>query len=458
MTRPQHATAGLLAAEAKMRAAGVSEVGVRAFARLYGMLARGDRGLLAGADLEPVADVPSLGELDVDGAAADALDRTVIVKLNGGLGTTMGLSGPKSLVEVKPGVTFLDVIARQVLAARRRWGARLPLVLMSSFATRAPSHEALRRHPGLAGDLPADFLQHRQPRLRARDLWPVELPGDPQAEWCPPGHGDLYAALLASGMLAAMLARGYRYAFVANADNLGAVVEPGILAWISTSEIPFLMEVVQGTAADRKGGHIALRDGRLVLRDTAQAAGDASFTDFARWRFYNSNNLWIDLVRLGELLEAHDGVLPLALIVNRKTIAPAEEVLQLETAMGSAVGLIEGARAVHVPRTRFAPVKSTDDLVLVRSDVYELTEDARLLPAAGVASTPVVELDPEYYGSLGDLAQRFPSGPPGLRRCTRLRVEGDVVFGRDVVIVGDVELQGPARIADGTVLGGSRAG
>ena len=54
-------------------------------------------------------------------------------------------------------------------------------------------------------------------------------------------------------MLAEMLARGYRYAFVANADNLGAVLEPRILGWMVRRKIPFVMEVVQGTAADRKG-------------------------------------------------------------------------------------------------------------------------------------------------------------------------------------------------------------
>jgi UTP--glucose-1-phosphate uridylyltransferase len=428
---------GLAAAEAKMRAAGVSDVGVRAFARLYGLVAAGDRGIVDSEELEPVGSVPSLEDLEDGGAP---LGRTVMIRLNGGLGTTMGLSGPKSLVEIKPGVTFLDVIARQVLAAR------LPLVLMNSYATREPSLAALERHGGLSGDLAADFLQHREPRLRAADLEPLD-------EWCPPGHGDLYAALYASGTLAEMLARGYRYAFAANADNLGAGPEPRIPGWMARDGIPFVMEVVEGTAADRKGGHIALRGGRLVLRDTAQAPDDGSFTDFARWRFYNSNNLWIDLARLAELLEDHGGVLPLALIVNRKG-----EALQLETAMGSAIGLIDGARALRVPRTRFAPVKSTDDLLLVRSDAYELWEDGRLLPADGVAGGTVVALDPEYYGTLHDLERRFPCGPPAMRRCRRLTVRGDVVFGRDVELVGEVELRGPARIPDGAVLGESRAG
>jgi UTP--glucose-1-phosphate uridylyltransferase len=429
---------GLAAAEAKMRAAGVSDVGVREFARLYGLLLAGDRGVLDSDELEPVRHVPSLGELDEGDAP---LGGSVVIRLNGGLGTTMGLSGPKALVEVKPQVTFLDVIARQVLAAR------VPLVLMNSYATRGPSLAALEPHGSLSGDLSPDFLQHREPRVRAADLEPLD-------DWCPPGHGDLYAALYASGMLDAMLARGYRYAFVANADNLGAVVEPRIPAWMAREGIPFVMEVVEGTAADRKGGHIALRDGRLVLRDTAQAPDDGSFTDFKRWRFYNSNNLWVDLERLAELLDEHGGVLPLPLIVNRKE---AGAVLQLETAMGSAIGVIDGARALRVPRTRFAPVKSTDDLLLVRSDAYELAPDGRLLPVEGVGA-PVIALDPRYYGSLHELERRFPAGPPSLRRCTSLTVRGDVMFGRDVELVGDVELRGPAHVPDDAVLEGARAG
>jgi UTP--glucose-1-phosphate uridylyltransferase len=227
---------------------------------------------------------------------------------------------------------------------------------------------------------------------------------------------------------------------------------------MARAAIPFVMEVVEGTAADRKGGHIALRDGRLILRDTAQAPDDGSFTDFARWRFYNTNNLWMDLAQLAELLDAHDGVLPLPLIVNRKTLPETGAVVQLETAMGSAIGLIDGARALQVPRARFAPVKTTDDLLLVRSDAYELTDDAALLPAQGAVTGTVVALDPAHYRTLEDLDRAFPSGPPSMRRCTRLTVHGEVVFGRDVVLVGDVELRGPARIPDRAVLGGERGG
>ena len=451
-------------AERRMREHGAPEAAIRTFLRHYDALVAGEEGTLPDRDLEPVDDVPTLDQLGAPGGGS-ALDRTVVVKLNGGLGTSMGLMGAKSLVEAKDGLTFLDLVARQVLALRRRHGARLPLVLMNSFHTREESLAALARHPDVAADVPPDFLQHQEPRLRASDLSPVTRPDRPALEWCPPGHGDVYTALLTSGMLATLRERGYRHAFLSNVDNLGAVPDPRILAWFAAQRIPFLMEVVTGTEADRKGGHIARRraDGRLVLRETAQvpAQDEDSFRDVARWRFYNTNSLWVDLAALADLLARGDGVIELPLIVNRKTEDPADpaspDVVQLETAMGAAIGAFEGARALHVPRSRFAPAKTTDDLLVLRSDALVLGEDGRVEPAPGVDVLPFVELDPDHYRLLSDFDARFPASAPSLVDTERLVVRGDVTFGDGVVVRGSVELDardGARTIAPGTVLGG----
>ncbi|GEM_PF-6513870 len=202
------------------------------------------------------------------------LGRLVIVKLDGGQGTSMGLSGPKSLLEVKPGASFLDVLATQVLALRERHGARLPLVLMNSATTRDPSLDALRRYDGLrVPGVPLDFLS------------------------------------------------------------------------------------------------------------------------------------------------------------------------------------IPGARALQVPRSRFAPVKTTDDLLVVRSDAYELTSDGRMRPSFD-GPAPVVTLDKDFYKLLPDFEQRFPAGAPSLRRCRRFQVDGDVTFGAGVMAVGDVRVTGPRHVPDGELLGG----
>ncbi|WP_416957847.1 UTP--glucose-1-phosphate uridylyltransferase [Nocardioides sp. T5] len=442
----------------KAEAAGAATPELSALRRRLEQLADPKAGQLLSSVLEPLNDLPRLDDLPEPSAAhaRDVLDRLAVVKLNGGLGTSMGLSGPKSLLEVKSGRSFLDILAMQVLSLREQYGARLPLLVMNSFATRGPSLRALGRHAGLhdrTESVPLDFLQGREPKLRDDDWLPVEWPADPELEWCPPGHGDLYTALAATGTLTALLDAGLRWCFVSNSDNLGATVDPRIVAWIARGQIPFVMEAVRGTAADRKGGHLARYQGRTVLRETAQVPdGDTSFTDVERWRFYNTNNLWIDLEALRDLQAADPGGPVLPLIVNRKTVDPKDpsspQVIQLETAMGAAIGSIPGSRAVLVPRRRFAPVKTTDDLLVVRSDAYELTPDGRLTPTFSGAG-PIVTLDRDHYRLLPDFERHFPAGAPSLRRCISLEVSGPVTFGAGVVIEGKVRLTGPRDVPDG---------
>src|SRR4051795_5861827 len=293
---------GLEEAIEKMRADGASQVAIDTFAHYYERLAAGEQGTLAEDEIEPVDEVPDADELPEPGDdEAELLDRALAIRLNGGVGTSMGMTKAKSLLEAKDGLTFLDVIARQILGLRERSGARVPLVLMNSFATRDESLEALERHAGLSGDLPPDFVQGRVPKIAADDddLSPVEWPDDPDLEWAPPGHGDIYTSLKTSGTLEKMLDAGYEYAFVANSDNLGATLEPRILAWFAREELPFAMEVADRTEADRKGGHIARRrdGGGLVLREVAQTPDEDidAFQDTTRHRYFNTNNLWINL-------------------------------------------------------------------------------------------------------------------------------------------------------------------
>jgi UTP--glucose-1-phosphate uridylyltransferase len=445
----------------KAEAGGARVAELAALRRRLSQLSEQRAGYLPGEVLEPLADLPRLDELPEPppGQARDVLDRLVIVKLDGGLGTSMGLSGPKSLLEVKPGTSFLDVLATQVLALRERHGARLPLVLMNSATTRGPSLEALRRYDSLrVPGVPLDFLQGREPKIRAGDMQPVRWPADPELEWCPPGHGDIYTALAASGTLDALLGAGLRYAFVSNSDNLGALADVRVAAWLAARQVPFALEAVRGTAADRKGGHLARCQGRVVLRETAQVPdGDTSFTDVERWRWYNTNNIWIDLRALKDLQAADPAAPALPLIINRETVDPRDPastpVIQLESAMGAAIGSIPGARALHVPRSRFAPVKTTDDLLVVRSDAYELTSDGQMSPGFD-GPGPVVTLDKAFYKLLPDFEQRFPGGAPSLRRCSRFDVEGDVTFGAGVMALGDVRVAGPRHVPDGQVLGG----
>jgi UTP--glucose-1-phosphate uridylyltransferase len=456
---------GLDASVEKMRREGLPDAAIDSFAHYYRRLSEGEQGMLPESELEPVEDVQDAADLpDDEEGASEALDRTVVIKLNGGLGTSMGMTGPKSLVEVKEGHTFLDVIARQVLALRQRFPARLPLVLMNSFRTRDDSLEALARYPNIEVDVPLDFLQGKVPKLLAGELTPVDWPDDPEHEWAPPGHGDIYTSLAGSGMLDRLLDAGYEYAFMSNSDNLGAVVEPGIAAWFAREELPFASEVCPRTEADKKGGHIARRDGKLVLRETAQTPDEdvSAFEDTQRHPYFNTNNLWVNLRALKAVLDEREGVFGLPMIVNRKTVDPTDssspEVIQLESAMGAAIGEFDGAAAILVPRGRFVPVKKTSDLLVVRSDAYDLAGDWRIgLVPEREGQVPLVDLD-DHFKLLGDFEERFEHGPPSLRAAERLSVAGDVGFGRDVTVRGAVTIEhtGEDRlvIEDGTVLEG----
>ena len=448
---------GLQASVEKMQREGVPDAAIATFRHYYEQLEAGESGLIPEDAIEPVRDLTDADALPDEDAP---LDEAVVIKLNGGLGTSMGMSRAKSLLEVKDGLSFLDVIARQVLALRKASGARLPLLLMNSFHTRDDSLAALEQYPDLPSDVPFDFVQHKEPKLLVDGLAPAEWSPEPGLEWCPPGHGDIYPALLTSGMLATLLEHGYRYAFMSNSDNLGAVLEPRILAWFASEGLPYAAEMTERTPADRKGGHIAVlkETGSLILRETAQTPDDdmEAFTDVDRHPFFHVNNLWLDLRALDRLLRERDGVMGLPMIVNEKTLDPSDSsspaVYQLETAMGAAIGVFQGARAIRVRRSRFVPVKKTSDLLVLRSDAYVLGDGARIELAEGRSSAPLVELDDDYFKLLADFDSRIPSGPPSLARAERLEVVGDVTFGRDVTVRGDVCVEGPRRVEDGAEL------
>ncbi|MBO3088881.1 UTP--glucose-1-phosphate uridylyltransferase [Cellulomonas dongxiuzhuiae] len=450
---------GLALAQQKMRDGGVAATAVDVFTRFYGLLESGSTGLVPEADVAPLTDVPHLEDLEIDeAAAAEALALTAVIKLNGGLGTSMGMDRAKSLLPVRGGRTFLDVIADQVLAARAATGARLPLVLMNSFRTRDDSLAALAAHPQLAVDgVPLDFLQNREPKLLVDGLTPVTWDADPTLEWCPPGHGDLYTALYASGVLDALLAAGFRYASVSNSDNLGATPDARVAGWFAATGAPFAAEVALRTPADRKGGHLVVRreDRRIVLRETAQTAPEdaAAAADIETHRYFNTNNLWLDLEAVAAELARTGGVLDLPLIRNEKNVDPTDKtspkVVQIESAMGAAIEVFDGAAVLGVGRERFLPVKTTNDLLVLRSDVYEEDAAHRLV---AVAEAPFVDLDPAHYALVGEFDARVPH-VPSLRDATSLKVRGDWTFGQGVRVGGDAELVGDGgTVPDGASL------
>ena len=441
----------------RMDHAGMPALATETFRAHYTALVNGDTGEIPESSITPVESLPDLETLPESLAelGRNTLHQAVFVKLNGGLGTSMGLDRAKSLLPVRGDQTFLDLIARQAQ------DAGCPLLLMNSFRTREDTLAALAAWPGLSQNgLPIDFLQHQVPKVNADSLAPAEH-ADDTLTWCPPGHGDLFTALVTTGLLSQLRAAGRRYLFVSNSDNLGAVLDLRILGWVVSEQIPFLMEAADRTEADRKGGHLALQGDRFILRETAQCpkADEGYFQDHTRHRYFNTNNLWIDLDALAQQMDGGKPMV-LPLIRNRKTVDPQDPtsavVYQLETAMGAAIAVFPGARALRVPRSRLVPVKTTADLLRVRSDAARLEADGRLVPNT---SLPVaITLDDRFTKMVPGLDAHFPAGPPSLQNCRSLVVRGDVVFGANVVCAGDVRITAPdgvqVHIQDGAYLSG----
>jgi UTP--glucose-1-phosphate uridylyltransferase len=452
----------------KMGEGGLDPIVVETFRHYYDLLVSGETGKIPGSRIDPVAesDIADLQDLHgLEAIGREAAQRTAVIKLNGGLGTSMGLAKAKSLLKVKEGLTFLDVTVRQALTYREKTGATLPLAFMNSFATHADTMEALKAYPDLqAKDIPLCFLQHKFPKVLREDLSPASWPQDRELEWNPPGHGDIYTSLVSSGMLSRLVEHGVAYAFVSNVDNLGAIIDNGILGYFAHNDFPFMMEAADRTESDTKGGHLARKkDGGLVLREIAQCPEEEldEFQDIRLFKYFNTNSIWINLEALKKLLDNHDNVIPLPMIRNPKTLDPRDEssppVYQLETAMGSAIALFDRATAVRVPRSRFLPVKKSQDLLGIWSDAYLLSPDYQMVRnPAGDTGPPKLSLDDRYFKKIDQLQARFPYGAPSLVGCASLRVEGDVRFGRDIDITGDVvvknESDSPMTIPDGSQL------
>ena len=451
---------GLNAARDKMVAAGVDPLAIEVFAHYYRLLEHGETGMIPEATIEPL-DAESIAEVEVDDdVAAKALDATVVIKLNGGLGTSMGMDRAKSLLCVRRGLSFLDVIARQVLHLRRVHGARLPLIFLNSYRTSADTTAALARYGDLPVEgVPMELMQNKEPRLLTSNLMPVTWQKDPELEWCPPGHADLYTALRSAGMLDQLLDAGFRYAFCSNADNLGAIPDARIAGWFADSGAPFAIESVRRTPSDRKGGHFARRisDGRVILRESAQTleSDRAAVADLERHKYTSTNNVWFDLEAMRTELDRREGILGLPLIRNVKRVDPTDpsspEVVQIEAAAGAAIEIFDGATTIEVGRDRFVPVKTTNDLLLLRSDAYAMGEDFQLEQSAGELA--FVELD-DNYRQVAEFDKRFPAGVPSMRDATALVVDGDWTFGEGVRVVGAARLEGErGRVDDGAVLG-----
>ncbi|XP_053332521.1 UDP-glucose pyrophosphorylase 2a isoform X2 [Clarias gariepinus] len=375
---------------------------------------------------------------------AASLNKLAVVKLNGGLGTSMGCKGPKSLISVRNENTFLDLTVQQIEHLNKTYNTDVPLVLMNSFNTDEDTKKILQKYTHHRVKIHT-FNQSRYPRINKESLLPVAtnmgLTGENSEAWYPPGHGDIYASFYNSGLLDQLISEGKEYIFVSNIDNLGATVDLHILSHLMSQpadrRCEFVMEVTDKTRADVKGGTLIQYDNKLRLLEIAQVpkAHVDEFKSVTKFKIFNTNNLWISLPAIKRLHEQN--AMNMEIIVNPKTLDGGLNVIQLETAVGAAIKSFDNALGINVPRSRFLPVKTTSDLLLVMSNLYSLDAGSLTMSKKReFPTTPHVKLGSSFT-KVQDFLRRIESIPDMLE-LDHLTVSGDVTFGKQVTVKGTV--------------------
>ncbi|MCE9600067.1 MAG: UTP--glucose-1-phosphate uridylyltransferase [Spirochaetia bacterium] len=417
---------------------------IREFMRRVDLVFRGDTGKIPWEEILDMRpdDSVSLANLPASDPAktVEQLKQLAVVKLNGGLGTSMGLTRAKSVIPVHGGKNFLGIIREQIDLERSRGDALLPLIFMNSFNTEDDFNADPSMKDLNPDKTPSYFLQNMVPRLADRDMMPIG-DGSKEDHWCPPGHGDVFLSLQTSGLLTRLLDAGRRVAFISNGDNLGATLDDRILNFFLESKLEFAMETTPKSAADLKGGVLFRRRGRhnISLLETAQVEPEhlKDFEDVKRFGFFSINNLWVHLEVLRDKLKSG---LSLSLIVNPKEWQ-GQPILQLEAAMGSACESFSSMKVIEVARDRFAPVKNCSDLLVRRSDACKLRprDLALILDEKRNHKEPVVRLGDEYK-KIGDFDRLFPVYP-SLLDAETVTVSGPVLFDAPLRIIGNVKIE-----------------
>ncbi|ELP84617.1 UTP--glucose-1-phosphate uridylyltransferase, putative [Entamoeba invadens IP1] len=371
------------------------------------------------------------------------LKKLCLVKINGGLGTTMGCTGPKGVIEVRNGQNFLDITVTQLKAITKEYGVVVPLVLMNSFSTQVDTENALKKYSNDKDVKILTFLQHKFPRIDADTLLPVttHLNGRKE-EWYPPGHGDFLQSFVDSAAFKELEKGGIEYVYLSNVDNLGATLDTSILSYFYKNDMDFSVELTPKTLNDVKGGTLIKYEQKLKLLEIAQVPKEKieEFQDIKKFKVFNTNNIWMKMASVKSVVEKETLLNNMDIIVNRK-MDGERKVIQLEIAVGCAISAFEKTSAVIVPRRRFLPVKSCSDLFVVQSTVFNLDKMGHIVDGARKVDEmpPPIKLSKEYQ-HVGDYAARLKH-IPNIEELKKLDVEGDVLFGEGVVLKGEITIK-----------------
>jgi UTP--glucose-1-phosphate uridylyltransferase len=437
----------------KMKSFGINDLAIKIFTHNFSKMTSGDLGVIPSSEIEPIDDAhTTLHHHHIHNLSQTELleyaKKVCVIKLNGGLGTGMGLNGPKSQLVVKNNLNFLEICIKQIEAFRNKYQINVPLVFMNSFSTHDRTMENIERMNFLNPLLQNFFMENKSPKIKKITTSeglilyePAVFSKNPDLEWAPPGHADIYPSIYHSGFLDDLLGLGFEYLFVSNVDNLGAVFNLAILEKVIELDSSFVMEVANRTEMDKKGGHLARISERLLLRESSQVSPEDSedFQNYLKYSKFNTNSIWIKIKVLKDILDQNKGILDLPIIINEKNIYPtdslSEKIIQLETAMGSAISYFSDARLVLVPEFRFLPVKNTAQLLYLISDAVDITQEYILLPNSRFP----VHLESRFYKNVSEFYEKFKV-IPSIKNCTSFKISSDIYFNHHQEFTGEVNL------------------
>lgn len=333
----------------------------------------------------------------------EILDKLVVVKFNGALGTTMGFTGPKSLIEIQEGVTLLDLVIERIESLNANCGCKVPLLLVNTNETHSDTLKALKKFSRSNIDVHS-FVQDQQPES-------LDGPSDP---------GTAFLSLVNRATLDMLLSQGKEYALVVDTDNACAVIDPKILNHLTQNNIEYCMEVTPATSTFSRTSMLSSQEGKFKLDNIAQSPSKHGTRKF---KFTDTRSVWLNLKAAKRLLDTD-------------AMSKAADVGDKESAVGSAIQFFGERIGVNVPQYRYLPVNSTSDLLLLRSDVY--THDKGIL-AQNRSRNPSISLGPEFE-KVDDFELRFKS-IPSIVGLESLKVTGDVWFGAGVTLKGKVTIE-----------------
>lgn len=369
----------------------------------------------------------------------ELLSKVVVLKLNGGLGTSMGLKIPKSMLEVQQKMNFLEIIIQQLILLNKEYGVSIPLVLMNSFNTDEMIKTYLKETEDKHKDIKIHcFNQKMNPKILESTLLPLASNYEDPTEFNPPGHGDIYDSFVKAGLHKKFLNDGKEYLFLSNVDNLGATIDFSILQYLLDNKKEFCLEVTKKTLNDVKGGTlIETEDGKVKLLELAQVPKEnvAEFCSIDKFKVFNTNNMWINLNAISKRLEK---IKESEIIFNKK-ICKGKKIIQLEQACGAAISSFENAMGLEVSRKRFLPVKKCCDLFLIQSELFTMKDDFSFVKM-NEKPLPRVIFNGDEFNNVLEYNRRFICGLPKIKNLKKLTLTGDIRFGKDIELNGEIEL------------------